>query len=160
MVQRGNFFKLLASVLLCQLAGAIGSVFTASSLENWYLLLERPAFTPPSWVFFPAWITLYTLMGISLYLVWNKGLQEEGVKAGMLIFGIQLALNALWSFLFFWLKSPYYAFIEIILLWLAIFLTILTFRKISKVASYLLLPYLLWVSFAMLLNYYIWILNS
>jgi len=160
MTQKGNLFKLLASILLCQLAGTIGSIFTASSLESWYLLLERPAFTLPSWVFFPAWVTLYTLMGISLYLVWKKGLQEKEVKAALLLFGIQLGLNALWSFLFFGLKSPYYAFIEIILLWLAILLTILKFRKISKIASYLLFPYILWVSFAMLLNYYFWILNS
>jgi tryptophan-rich sensory protein len=159
MVQRVNLFKLLACVLLCQLAGVIGSVFTASSLENWYLLLEKPAFTPPSWVFFPAWVILYTLMGISLYLVWERGSQGQEIKMGLLIFGIQLGLNVLWSFLFFGLKSPYYAFVEIVLLWLAIFLTILKFRKISKTASYLLFPYILWVSFAMLLNYYIWILN-
>jgi tryptophan-rich sensory protein len=159
MVQRINLFKLLACVLLCQLAGVIGSVFTASSLENWYLLLEKPAFTPPSWVFFPAWVILYTLMGISLYLVWERGSQGQEIKMGLLIFGIQLGLNVLWSFLFFGLKSPYYAFVEIVLLWLAIFLTILKFRKISKTASYLLFPYILWVSFAMLLNYYIWILN-
>ena len=146
--------------MLCQFAGAIGSVYTASSLENWYLLLEKPAFNPPSWVFFPAWVILYTLMGISFYLVWEKGLQEQEIKMGMLIFGIQLGLNAFWSFLFFGLKSPYYAFVEIVLLWLAIFLTILKFRKISKIASYPLFPYILWVSFAMLLNYYIWILNS
>lgn len=160
MVQRVNPFKLLVSVLLCQFAGAIGSVFTAPSLENWYLLLEKPAFTLPSRIFFPAWVILYTLMGISFYLVREKGLQEQEVKTGLVIFGIQLGLNVLWSFLFFGLKSPYYAFVEIILLWLAIFLTILKFRKISKIASYLLFPYILWVSFAMLLNYYIWILNS
>ena len=161
MVQRASLLKLLVSVMLCQFAGAIGSIFTASSLENWYLLLEKPTFTPPSWVFFPAWVILYTLMGISFYLVWEKGLQEQEIKKmGMLIFGIQLGLNAFWSFLFFGLKSPYYAFVEIVFLWLAIFLTILKFRKISKMASYLLFPYILWVSFAMLLNYYIWILNS
>ena len=160
MVQRVNLSKLVVSILLCQFAGLIGSVFTASSLENWYLFLEKPAFNPPAWVFFPAWVTLYTLMGISLYLVWEKGLQEQEVKKGMFIFGIQLGLNALWSILFFGLKSPYYAFVEIVLLWFAILLTILKFRKISKTASYLLFPYILWVSFAMLLNYYIWILNS
>lgn len=160
MVQRINLFKLLASVLLCQFSGAIGSIFTASSLENWYLLLEKPTFIPPSQVFFPVWVILYTLMGISFYLVWEKGLQEQKVKKGMLIFGIQLSLNVIWSFLFFGLKSPYYAFIEIIFLWLAIFLTILKFREISKMASYLLFPYILWVSFAALLNYYLWILNS
>lgn len=159
MVQKVNLFKLLVSVLLCQFAGTIGSIFITSSLENWYFLLEKPAFTLPSRIFFPAWVILYTLMGISFYLVWEKGLQEQEVKKELLIFGIQLGLNVLWSFLFFRLKSPYYAFVEIILLWLAIFLTILKFRKISKIASYLLFPYILWVSFAMLLNYYIWVLN-
>jgi len=159
MSKKVNIFKLLASVLLCQLAGAIGSVFTASSLENWYPLLEKPVFNPPSWIFFPVWITLYTLMGISFYIIWEKGLQHRDVKVGLLIFGIQLVLNSLWSFLFFGLRSPNYAFIEIIFLWFAIFLTIVQFRKISKTASYLLIPYILWVSFAMLLNYYIWILN-
>ncbi len=159
MFKNVNISKLLASILLCQLAGVIGSVFTASSLENWYLLLEKPYFNPPSWVFFPVWTTLYILMGISLYLVWEKGLQKPEVKKGILIFGIQLGLNSLWSFLFFGLKSPYYAFIEIILLWFAILLTILQFRKTSKTASYLLLPYIVWVSFAAVLNYYIWILN-
>lgn len=160
MVQRVNLFKLLVSVLLCQFAGAVGSIFTASSLENWYMLLEKPAFTPSSQVFFPAWVILYTLMGVSFYLIWEEGLQEQKVKIGLFVFGIQLGLNVLWSFIFFGLKSPYYAFIEIILLWLAIFLTILKFREISKMASYLLLPYITWVSFAALLNYYLWILNS
>jgi len=106
MVQRVNLFKLLVSVFLCQFAGAIGSIFTESSLENWYLLLEKPTFTPSSQVFFPAWVILYTFMGISFYLVWEKELHEQKVKIEMLIFGIQLGLNVLWSFLFFGLKSP------------------------------------------------------
>ena len=159
MSQKINYFKLLASVLLCQFAGAVGSVFTASSLANWYSLLEKPVFNPPSWVFFPVWTLLYTLMGISLYIVWDKGLHDREVKIGLLIFGIQLVLNSLWSFLFFGLRSPYYGFVEIIFLWLAIFLTIVQFRNISKTASYLLVPYILWVSFAALLNYYLWTLN-
>lgn len=115
MVQIVNLFKLLVSVF-CQFAGAISSIFTAPSLENWCLLLEKPAFIPSSQVFFPAWVILYTLMGISFYLVWEKELQEQKVKMGMLIFGIQLGLNVLWSFLFFGLKSPYYSFTEINLL--------------------------------------------
>jgi tryptophan-rich sensory protein len=159
MPRKINYFKLLASVLLCQFAGAVGSVFTSSSLGNWYSLLEKPVFNPPSWVFFPVWTLLYTLMGISLYIVWEKELQDREVKIGLLLFGIQLALNLLWSFLFFGLRSTYYGFVEIIFLWLAIFLTIIQFRKISKTASYLLVPYILWVSFAALLNYYLWILN-
>jgi tryptophan-rich sensory protein len=154
-----NYFKLIASVLLCQLAGAAGSVFTVSSLTDWYSLLEKPVFNPPSWVFFPVWTLLYTLMGISLYIVWEKGLHDREVKIGLLIFGIQLILNVLWSFLFFGLRSPYYGFVGIIFLWLAILLTIVQFRNISKTASYLLIPYILWVSFAVLLNYNLWTLN-
>ncbi|MCQ1534197.1 tryptophan-rich sensory protein [Methanosarcina sp. KYL-1] len=159
MLREVNKFRLIVSILLCQLAGALGSLYTASSLEIWYAVLEKPAFNPPSWVFFPVWVTLYTLMGISLYLVWEKGLQQKEVKVGIVLFGIQLGLNTLWSFLFFGLRSPYYAFIEILFLWLAIFLTIVQFSRISKTASILLVPYILWVSFAALLNYQIWVLN-
>jgi len=151
--------RFLVSVVICLLAGAIGSMFTSSSLESWYLLLEKPAFNPPSWVFFPVWTTLYVLMGISLYLVWEKGLQQKEVRVGVFLFGLQLGLNILWSFLFFGLQSPDLAFLEILLLWLAILLTAIQFWKVSKAASYLLLPYLLWVSFATLLNYQIWVLN-
>lgn len=159
MLQKINKFKLFVSVLACQLAGAVGSVFTVASIDSWYAVLEKPAFNPPSWVFSPVWITLYTLMGISLYLVWVEGLQRKEVKVGIFVFVIQLGLNTLWSFLFFGLQSPYYAFMEIILLWLSIFLTIILFGKVSKKASVLLVPYLLWVSFAALLNFQIWVLN-
>jgi tryptophan-rich sensory protein len=159
MFQKVNVFRLLASVMVCQLAGVIGSIFTASSLEGWYFLLEKPTFNPPSWVFFPVWTILYTLMGISLYLVWKQGIKEREVKTGVFLFGLQLGLNILWSLLFFGLKSPYYAFLEILILWAAILLTIIQFWKISKSASLLLIPYILWVSFAALLNYQIWVLN-
>lgn len=159
MFQKVNIFRLLVSIIICQLAGAIGAIFTSSSLESWYLLLEKPTFNPPSWVFFPVWTTLYTLMGISFYLVWEKGIQQKEVKAGIFLFGLQLGLNILWSFLFFGLQSPYHAFLEILLLWLAILLTAIQFWNVSKAASTLLIPYLLWVSFAALLNYQIWILN-
>lgn len=160
MLQKVNISKLIASIILCLLAGIIGSIFTASSIENWYVLLEKPAFNPPAWIFSPVWTILYILMGISLYLVWVKGLQYPGVKPAISIFLIQLVFNTLWSILFFGLKNPFYAFIEIIFLWIAIILTVLQFSRVSKTASYLLLPYLLWVSFAMFLNYNIWILNS
>lgn len=160
MFRRINLPRLLACVIICQLAGIIGSLFTSSSLDSWYLLLEKPTFNPPSWVFFPVWTILYTLMGISLYLVWEKGLQYREVKAGVFLFGLQLILNTIWSLLFFGLRSPYYAFLEILVLWVAILLTIIQFWKISKPASLLLIPYILWVSFATLLNYQIWILNS
>ncbi|MEL7663770.1 MAG: TspO/MBR family protein [Methanosarcina mazei] len=160
MFQRINVPRLLACIIICQLAGIIGSVFTSSSLDTWYILLEKPSYNPPAWVFFPVWTTLYTLMGISLYLVWEKGLQYKEVKTGVFLFGLQLVLNTLWSLLFFGLKSPYYAFLEILVLWIAILLTIIQFWKISKSASLLLVPYILWVSFAALLNYQIWVLNS
>ncbi|MFY1111077.1 MAG: TspO/MBR family protein [Methanosarcinaceae archaeon] len=159
MLQEINKFRLIVSVLICQFAGIIGSVFTVTSIESWYAAIEKPAFNPPGWVFSPVWIILYTLMGISLYLVWEEGLERKDVKVGIFVFGVQLALNALWSILFFGLQSPFYAFIEIILLWLSIFLTIILFGRISKTASLLLVPYLLWVSFAALLNYRIWVLN-
>jgi tryptophan-rich sensory protein len=159
MSQKVNVFRLLVSIIICQFAGAIGAIFTSSSLESWYLLLEKPTFNPPSWVFFPVWTTLYTLMGISLYLVWEKGIQQKEVKAGVFLFGLQLGLNILWSFLFFGLQSSYLAFLEILLLWFAILLTAIQFWKVSKAASYLLIPYFLWVSFAALLNYQIWVLN-
>ncbi|WP_440946827.1 TspO/MBR family protein [Methanosarcina sp. T3] len=160
MFQKVNVSRFLVSIIICLLAGAIGSIFASSSFESWYLLLEKPAFNPPSRVFFPVWTTLYTLMGISLYLVWENGLQKKEVKVGVFLFGLQLGLNILWSLLFFGLQSPYLAFLEILLLWLAILLTVIQFWKISKTASYLLIPYLLWVSFAALLNYQIWVLNS
>jgi translocator protein len=159
MTPKINYFKLLASVLICQFAGIVGSVFTVSSIDNWYSLLEKPIFNPPSWVFFPVWTLLYTLMGISLYIVWDKRLQDREVKIGLVFFVTQLILNTLWSFLFFGLRSPYYGLVEIVFLWLAILLTIFQFSKVSKTASYLLVPYILWVSFAALLNYYLWTLN-
>ena len=159
MTPKINYFKLLASVLVCQFAGILGSVFTLSSIDNWYSLLEKPIFNPPSWVFFPVWTLLYTLMGISLYIVWEKGVHDREVKIGLIFFGMQLILNTLWSFLFFGLRSPYYGLVEIVFLWLAIILTIVQFNKVSKMASLLLVPYILWVSFAALLNYYLWSMN-
>jgi tryptophan-rich sensory protein len=99
-------------------------------------------------------------MGISLYLIWEKGLQQREVKVGVFLFGLQLGLNILWSLLFFGLRAPYYALLEILVLWLAILLTAIQFWRVSKTASVLLIPYILWVSFAALLNYQIWVLNT
>lgn len=151
--------KLVFAVVVCQLAGVLGSLLTSPQIPTWYATLQKPGFSPPNWLFAPVWIILFALMGISTYLVWNKGLENREVKTSLFIFGIQLALNVLWSFLFFGLQSPFYAFMEIIVLWAAIALTILSFFKVSKTAGLLLLPYILWVSFAMILNYYIWKLN-
>lgn len=154
-----NYIKLIASIIICNAAGFIGSFFTFSAIPNWYQTLIKPEFNPPNWIFGPVWTTLYILMGISLYLVWNRGIKTKHEKTAIGIFSIQLVLNAIWSILFFGLKSPLYAFIEIIFLWIFIVLSIIYFYKISKPASYLLIPYICWVSFASVLNYFILILN-
>ncbi len=154
-----RILKLIVSILICQGAGLVGSVFTSPAIPTWYATLQKPSFDPPNWVFAPAWILLFLLMGISLYLIWSKRLEDKEVKIAIVIFSSQLVLNILWSFLFFGFKSPLYAFIEIIILWLAILATIISFYRISRTAAYLLLPYILWVSFASVLNFSIMILN-
>lgn len=151
-------WKLLLSIIICQLAGVVGSLFT-DSISTWYVTLNKPFFTPPSWLFAPAWITLYLLMGISLYLVWEKGLKSRYSQISIIVFAIQLALNSIWSILFFGFQAPLLALIEIVFLWLAILASIFLFYRISKVASYLLLPYILWVTFAGVLNFSIYYLN-
>ena len=148
-----NILQATGFVLLCQTAGAIGSIFSFSAIENWYAYLNKPFFNPPNWIFGPVWTTLYILMGISAYLVWKK---RKGIPFW---FWIQLVLNALWSILFFGLQSPILAFVGVIFLWLSIFLTITSFYRIHKTAAYLLVPYLLWVTFASLLNASIALLN-
>ena len=154
-----DILKLLISIVACQSAGLIGSIFTIKAIPTWYAALQKPSFTPPNWLFAPAWGTLYLLMGISAFLIWRKGLDNSQVKRALFIFAIQLALNALWSVVFFGLESPLYGVIVIVALWIAILLTMLKFFKISAVAFWLLLPYLLWVTFAAVLNISVWILN-
>ena len=149
--------KLLFSILLANMAGIIGSLFTTPNIPTWYATINRPAFTPPSWIFAPVWTSLFVLMGISLFIVWDNGLKKNKKAVG--IFGVQLILNTLWSILFFGMQNPFLGLVEIMFLWLAIFATILAFYKISKTSAYLLIPYILWVSFAAFLNYSIWILN-
>jgi tryptophan-rich sensory protein len=154
-----NFFKLVIAIVVAELAGVIGSVFTVSAIPNWYAGLVKPALNPPAWVFGPAWTTLYALMGIAAFLIWRMGWKRKEVKAALGVFGIQLFLNAVWSIIFFGLQNPGWALVNIILLWFAIVWTMVAFYKISKPAAYLLIPYILWVSFAMYLNYSIWALN-
>lgn len=149
-----NYKRLIISLILPQLAGLVGSFFTAPAISNWYAFLEKPSFNPPSWIFGPAWILLYILMGISSYLVWQKG-----DKKALTIFWIHLFFNALWSIVFFGLQNPGLAFLNIIVIWVFIIVLIIKFWKINKWSSILLIPYLLWVSFASVLNYFIWQLN-
>lgn len=145
--------------LICQLAGVIGSIFTSKSVNTWYTTLQKPSLTPPGSVIGIVWICLFVLMGISLYIVWDKWPRNKNSKSALIIFGIQLALNILWSVFFFGLRNPLLAFIEIIILWLMILATIFRFYKVSRTAAYLLVPYILWVSFASYLNLIIWRLN-
>ncbi|MFH1188256.1 MAG: TspO/MBR family protein [bacterium] len=154
-----NFFKFIISIVVCQMAGIIGSIFTVSAIPNWYAALNKPMLNPPSWVFGPVWITLYFLMGVAMFMVWRNGLEKKEVRVGLIVFGVQLFLNALWSIVFFGLHSPGWAFVNIIALWFAIIFTMIIFYRISKPVVYLLAPYILWVSFACYLNYAILILN-
>lgn len=147
---------------LCLIAplavGAISGIATASNISSWYVTLNKPSFNPPNYLFGPVWTTLYTLMGISLYLVLQTANSIHKTKA-IRIFWIQLALNFCWSFLFFQFHLLGIALIEIILMWLSIFLMIKNFYTIHKTAALLQLPYIMWVSFATLLNASLWYLN-
>lgn len=150
---------LILSIFLSQLAGFIGAFATSPAIPSWYAQLTKPIFNPPSWIFGPVWTTLYTLMGIALYLIWSKGYRNKKIKEAVQLFLIHLVFNSLWSIVFFGLKNLGMAFVIIIVLWTMIACLIQKFWKIDKRASYLLFPYLAWVSFASLLNFAIWLLN-
>lgn len=152
-------FKLITAIALSELAGLIGSVFTAPSIAGWYSSLIKPQLAPPNWIFAPVWTTLFALMGVAAFLIWKKGLDRRDVRIALGIFIGQLMLNTLWSIIFFALHSPGGAFVEIIMLWLVILATIFAFARISKPAAWLLVPYIAWVTFAAYLNASIWILN-
>ncbi len=144
--------KFFISIFICQSAGIIGSFFTRSAISEWYAFLNKPSFNPPNWVFAPAWTTLYILMGIAMFLVWTKGLHAPGVKKALGVFLFQLALNSLWSIVFFGARSIIGGLVVIGILWVAIVWTIMHFFTLSKWAAALLVPYILWVSFAVILN--------
>jgi benzodiazapine receptor len=146
------------AIVVCEAVGAIGTIFTAPAIGTWYTQLARPEFAPPNWIFGPVWTTLFALMGIALFIIWKVPVRKER-RIALWLFSMQLALNVLWSALFFGLHSPVIALIEIGVLWISIFLTILAFARISRTAAWLLVPYILWVSFAAYLNYSFWILN-
>jgi translocator protein len=154
-----EIIKLIVSIILCQLAGFVGSIFTRESVGTWYKILNKPSFNPPNWLFGPVWITLYVLMGISAYFIWRKGLNIKEVRYSLCIFLVQLILNSLWSFVFFGSRSIGGGLIVIIILWIFILVTTLSFYNIYSVSAYLLIPYLLWVTYASILNFSIWQLN-
>ena len=154
--------RILAVVVTCLAIGYFSGTVTRSAITTWYPTLIKPSFNPPNWIFAPVWSMLYIMMGIAAGLVWNRlefSNDKELVKKSLVFFAIQLGLNALWSVLFFGLRNPMLALIEIVLLWLMIYETYIKFGKIDKIAGYLFLPYLAWVSFATVLNASIWWLN-
>jgi tryptophan-rich sensory protein len=151
--------KALFAVLLCLSAGGIGSAFTTPAIPGWYTTLAKPSFSPPNRVFAPVWTLLYILMGLAAALVWQKGLQNPQVRVALATFLVQLILNMVWSAFFFGLRSPFYGLIDILFLWVMILVTIAQFSKVSIPAALLLIPYLLWVTFATGLNFGIFLLN-
>lgn len=158
MKKKIDWIKLVISIAIPLLAGFIGSFFTSATVDTWYQNLIKPSFNPPGWVFGPVWTILFVLMGVALYLVWVQWPKKQ-TKIAIYFFSAQMALNVLWSYFFFYLQKPLYSFIEIIILWAAILGTIITFYKVDKRTLYLLLPYILWVSFAAVLNFMIVYLN-
>ena len=178
-----NFFKFIIAVAVSEMAGVLGALFTTPSIQSgWYAGLIKPTLNPPSWVFGPGWTLLYFLVGVSLYLVWkndfkvaNSFFDPKGrpwnrwserfwrgdwQKANAIaIFAVQYALNIVWSWVFFGLRQPGAAFFVILALWFSIIYLIINFHRISKPAAWLLLPYILWVTFATYLNYSLWLLN-
>ncbi|MES2748764.1 MAG: TspO/MBR family protein [Bacteroidota bacterium] len=153
--------RIILVVTTCLVIGYLSGIVTRESITTWYPTLVKPFFNPPNWLFAPVWTILYIMMGVAGGMIWNQlETDQEKVKKAFTFFVIQLALNALWSYLFFGLHNPLLALIEIIILWLVIFETYTQFKQINTTAAFLLLPYLAWVSFAFILNASIWWLNS
>lgn len=156
--RRRGWLVLAGFLVLCFGVAALGSVFTSSAMPEWYMSLEKPAFNPPSWVFGPVWTLLYAMMAVAAWLVWREA-GFHGATAALSMFFVQLALNLVWSGIFFGLREPGWAMLEILVLWSAIVVTMVLFLRHSSVAGWLMAPYLLWVSFAAVLNAAIWRLN-
>jgi tryptophan-rich sensory protein len=155
---KSQFIKLIVALVLPLSIGAFAGMFTSEAIPGWYATLNRPSFNPPNWLFGPVWTTLYLLMGISFYMIWKQEKSKERDLA-LLFFFIQLALNFAWSFIFFYFNKIGFAFAEIVLLWLSIVLMMIRFYKIKPITAYINIPYLLWGSFASMLNLSYYLLN-
>ncbi len=151
--------KSFYGVLLSEFVGLASTPFTLASIPTWYQTLHKPPFTPANWIFGPVWTLLYALMGIALGFVWVKGLHKKSVKIAFSFFLAQLAVNFLWSAVFFGMRSPLLGLFIIVVLLTLIVITMRTFYPVSKTAFILLIPYFLWVSFATILNIAIVVLN-
>ena len=154
-----RWLMLFFFLFLCYGAAGLGSIWTSSSVGAWYAELRKPSFNPPNWIFAPVWSVLYFLMTLSVWLVWREA-GWGGAKLALILFFAQLALNVAWSGLFFGLRRPGTALVEIVFLFGAIVATALAFRPVSGIAFGLMVPYAIWVAFAVLLNFKIWQLNS
>lgn len=155
-----NCKKLLFYILIIQFTGAIGSFFTISSINSWYNLLVKPAFSPPNYIFAPVWIILYLMMAISVYFISEKSKENKEAVDILNLFWIHLFFNVAWSIIFFGFRNIFLAFIDIIIILIFIIILMIKSYKINNIVTWLLLPYLLWVSFASVLNYFILILNK
>jgi tryptophan-rich sensory protein len=151
--------RILAAMGICFFIGFLGQLFTQASIEDWYPSLNKPWFNPPDWIFGPVWTVLYILMGISAGIVWSKGFYHKWVKIALYHFAFQLLLNGFWSLLFFGLKEPFLALLDIIALFVILLFTIKWFKVVNETAGYLLIPYAVWVLFAAVVNFEIWRLN-
>lgn len=156
--KKNNWLALIIAIIIPLAIGGTAALFTVPNIQGWYQGLIKPSFNPPNWIFAPVWNTLYILMGIASYLVWRER-KLKIVTPALSLYFIQLVLNFFWSLIFFELHQPGYAFVEVLILWLFIFSTIISFSRINKAAAWLLVPYISWVSFASVLNYEIWRLN-
>ncbi len=156
-MKRERLIGFVKAIIIAQTAGVIGSIFTYNTIGTWYSQLVRPGFTPPGWLFGPVWVVLYTMMGVASYIIWEKDTSDSRDAIG--VYAVQLVLNTFWSILFFGLRNPLYALIEIIVLWVAISYTIYKFYELDEVAAYLMVPYIIWVTFAAVLNYSVYVLN-
>ncbi len=152
-----NWLKLIISLLIPQLVGGLGAWATFTSVQSWYPTLAKPAFNPPNWIFGPMWTLIYVLMGIACFLIWKS--KHPRKKQLLILYGVQLFFNALWSPAFFGLQSPGLGLLVIIPLFVLIVFCVIQFKKVSAPASWLMVPYLLWVGFASMLNFSIWMLN-
>jgi len=155
-----NNWKLAICILICQITGIVSGLLTTTQNNVWYNTIVKPSWNPPGYLFGPVWTILYVLMAISFWLVWKNDANESMKQEAMLFFAAQLFLNFWWTILFFKFHSPLWAFIDIILMIVLIFITIFRFSEISKTAAWLLVPYISWVCFAAILNYNLWKLNS
>ena len=155
-----NIVRLIIAIIIPLVVGFTSGFFTTTGPGSWYQTLEKPTWNPPGWVFAPVWTALYIMMGVALFFVWKANNNTRKQNRALFLFVVQLILNFFWSFIFFKLEEPGWAVVEIIVLWIAILATIFSFASISKLAAWLLVPYISWVSFAAILNFTIWTLNK